>query len=622
MYEVGGYPEAIETLLQDIQNDRTTSIDFKHLILRTGGGNGQGYQFKLEVAFGPNQPILRDCSLIVGVERASKITGSMLPSSTGSLDSLGLVKMWLRQCLNGHAICKTTVGTAQSPSRLLELKGDGIRLRHMARSGLNPAYATLSHCWGTLQITKLERHNLDTFQRTVPLDDLCQTFQDAVILTRALGINYLWIDSLCIIQDDERDWQKESTTMAAVYGNGTINIAAAHAQDGSHGLFIERDSIRKSRKYVRTNTNVTYELPDSDVYNRCLAQTALSCRAWAFQERYLAKRTVHFTGEQIFFECRSNTVCETWPDAFAVPGTVPPFSRTWLTRTDGANEWIQIVEHYSHGKLTFAKDRFIALSGVARQLQARTKDSYMAGMWRWKLERQLCWRVDEMHTEDGPPRQGVSYQAPSWSWASVDKAVRWRFSNNNNIVVKNNDKRPFIKILHISITPLVKSDPFGQLQDGTLTIQTGPMINASLLDALMDDKNRAMRWRATSHHFTIGDTRVFHIKGHGEIVYDIDVPANLGAVYFLPLIDDTRKNESKSYRQQITIYGLMVTFAHDRGNGYFRRTGVGAITFSVGTYKELINMLSEPRQLMEEHLYRESLKQDSNGVGQYAIILV
>jgi hypothetical protein len=88
-----------------------------------------------------------------------------------------------------------------------------------------------------LQLTK---SNIDALHQEIPVDSLCKTFQDAIIVTQALGLGYLWIDSLCIIQDDEHDWDQESATMADVYGNAVVNIAATNAIDGSAGLFVER----------------------------------------------------------------------------------------------------------------------------------------------------------------------------------------------------------------------------------------------------------------------------------------------------------------------------------------------------------------------------------------------
>jgi len=102
-------------------------------------------------------------------------------------------------------------------------------------------YATLSHCWGSIEILKLTKNNLQSLLEDIPEYKLCKTFKDAIYIVRQFGLRYLWIDSLCIVQDDKEDWNRESVLMSAVYGQTTLNLAAAGAKDGSIGYFFDRD---------------------------------------------------------------------------------------------------------------------------------------------------------------------------------------------------------------------------------------------------------------------------------------------------------------------------------------------------------------------------------------------
>src|SRR5256885_7715423 len=114
----------------------------------------------------------------------------------------------------------------QGPTRLIQINEKGIRLCDPRKLPKFPPYATLSHCWGGLDIFHLKKWNRDSLFENIPMDKLCNTFNDAIKVTRALGLSYLWIDSLCIVQDDNDDWRRESALMSDVFTNSVVNIAA------------------------------------------------------------------------------------------------------------------------------------------------------------------------------------------------------------------------------------------------------------------------------------------------------------------------------------------------------------------------------------------------------------
>jgi hypothetical protein len=164
-------------------------------------------------------------------------------------------------------------------------------------------------------------------------------------------------------------------------------------------------------------------------------------RGWALQERLLAPRTLHFAKTEVFWECHQKSACESFPEKLPIACTVwyTHFAKQPLTQS----MWTWIVERYSTCKLTYAKDKLVAISGLARHIQKQTKDQYMAGMWRKDLEFHLCW--------SGPyfSRRGEAnmYGAPTWSWASMDCEISFskRFNETEtNIYV-------WIKILDIKI---------------------------------------------------------------------------------------------------------------------------------------------------------------------------
>jgi hypothetical protein len=206
---------------------------------------------------------------------------------------------------------------------------------------------------------KLKKNNIDALLREVPVQELCNTFLDALTVTRNLGFNYLWIDSLCILQDDLTDWRRESPLMSEVYGNAVVNISATHADDGSVGLFAKRDISRAARQYIELPNGEIHELLDPFLYERCITDAPLSKRAWTFQERYLAQRTIHFSAEQIFCECAQHMVCESLPEGVTktrIESTAPQFPhKSDMTMVTG---WNHLVCLYSRAQLTFPNIRY------------------------------------------------------------------------------------------------------------------------------------------------------------------------------------------------------------------------------------------------------------------------
>ena len=176
----------------------------------------------------------------------------------------------------------------------------------------------LSHCWGddTSLLIKTLKDNIEDWKRRIPLAMLPQTFVDAVRITRDLKIRYLWVDSLCIIQDDPQDWERESAEMASIYKNSYLTIAATASKDSSEGCFRSRKpfSVLLKPGVERTKPDPSQILlvyPDSEntIYQYML-EAPLHARGWAFQEMFLSPRTLHFCEDQLFWQCLEQTATE------------------------------------------------------------------------------------------------------------------------------------------------------------------------------------------------------------------------------------------------------------------------------------------------------------------------
>ncbi|CAI9632940.1 unnamed protein product [Alternaria burnsii] len=279
--------------------------------------------------------------------------------------------------------------------------------------------------------------------------NLPQTFQEAIEVSKKLGVWYLWIDSLCIIQsgDDRQDWYREASLMEKVYMHSHCNISAMDAEDSTKGLFRHRaplyigcPCVKVSLDDIRPDTeHVECLMTDCLLWRDVLKYSPLNKRGWVFQERYLAPRVLHFGRTQLFWECREHTVCETFPRALPsvilrnfppslksreqneqhVSGEMFPQRRIRekSNETNWETLWYALVREYSLKELSVPGDKLVALSGVARHMMSRIKDIYVAGMWRRSLESMLAWTVT------GIGKRPSNYRAPSWSWASVNGLI-------------------------------------------------------------------------------------------------------------------------------------------------------------------------------------------------------
>lgn len=377
--------------------------------------------------------------------------GDTTTDHTSSNASFELASMWLRDCVQSHSRCNSHKdGTPWYPTRLLHLvdsdrKEGYVRLIRTAEMSPDEHYATLSHRWGNTRPLQLTKSAASDPNHRFLVAEMPKTFQEAIQASKRLGIQYLWIDSLCIIQegDNLRDWYHEASLMDKVYMHSHLNIAAADADNGTKGLFRQHPPLPLGRQRVAINTKdmkpgphyANYLMTDWMLCDRNLDNSPLHNRGWVFQERFLAPRNLHFCRDQLFFECNEHTTCETFPKG--LPGLrkhhghKPIKSMLWKQEdlsvlSDRNREHLRtfwyshVISMYSIMDLSVSTDKLIALSGVAKLFMARLEDTYVAGMWRSQLEDSLLWSVVP---RDLLPRPLV-YRSPTWSWASVDGHIQ------------------------------------------------------------------------------------------------------------------------------------------------------------------------------------------------------
>jgi hypothetical protein len=197
------------------------------------------------------------------------------------------------------------------PTRLIEV-GETVRL--IDSTSIEPSrYVALSHCWGPLKDGEkfcTSKRNVDQLKRRINVEKLPRTFRDTVTIARGLGISYIWIDSLCIIQDDKNDWERESGRMERVFSDAYCTIGASSASSSLDGLITTRDR-RECLKLPTRSLGTLYVCPSIDDFREHVELGELNRRGWVLQERALSRRSIYFTTTQVYWECGNGVQCET-----------------------------------------------------------------------------------------------------------------------------------------------------------------------------------------------------------------------------------------------------------------------------------------------------------------------
>ncbi|RSL74086.1 hypothetical protein CEP53_000463 [Fusarium sp. AF-6] len=415
----------------------------------------------------------------------------------GSEDTARVIDEWYHGCLNRHQHCsRRSFGNAASelrlPTRLIDVGSTGSKEFCLRTTGpgrlesLKGGYVTLSHRWGSLPFLQLDDDTKQDLEAGMPIMNLPATFRDAVSIAHRLGIQYLWIDSLCIKQDSRNDWLEEAPRMQHIYGGAAMNIVAGYSNGPESGLFHARDSHLVESFIAQAEWNDSpskqYLIWNETEFREDFAYAPLTRRGWVFQERLLAPRILQFGKIQTYWRCSELFACESWP--FGASSSeqgytvrygpdlddlqLDPTSDNTVVRDQSyqTRKWELLVMQYSACDLTKPQDKLIALSGVANWFRNVTGEQYVAGMWRSALPRLLCWKRDTRHSETPEARRPrpACYRAPSWSWASIDDPVFYPSCEDHGITRLEN----LIEITNVDIVAQGEGKT-AQVSNGVLT---------------------------------------------------------------------------------------------------------------------------------------------------------
>lgn len=408
----------------------------------------------------------------------------------GSDKAYDLIAKWYTTCRQKHDDCNIRKRT-EGPARLLYLGPqvqnypDIIRLVDFVDTE-SPEYIALSHCWGSgaEQPIKTIMENIELRKTGIETASLSRTFRDAIAVSRRLGVQYLWIDALCIIQDDTKDKANEIPRMHNIYEGAALTISAMSARDGRGGCWIPRRRVfnvpSEDGRSIRLAFHRSIELAgqhasflSSQADTDLETQYPLATRKWTLQERLLSRRVLHFTAQDFVWECR-----HTAHYACSTVDMLPPdhtHQNIFKVLNDQAADkirlifdWMELVVQFSFANLSDETDVFPALAGLASAFSEKPLGAYCAGLWESSLPVALCWYTDQAWYTEATTARPSKYVAPTWSWGSVQGTLCF-----DALYEIDNDLGRFRRVSKLVSVACKPSSPdgFGHVQPGSrLTI--------------------------------------------------------------------------------------------------------------------------------------------------------
>ncbi|KAF1934610.1 HET-domain-containing protein [Clathrospora elynae] len=394
----------------------------------------------------------------------------------------------MERCTQSHGALCTLPKEVALPTRLIQIqRDDPAILKLCTTAGMRGQYVTLSYCWGDGPSFKAVSTSMESLRSGFEAQSLPKTLRDAVRLTYEMGFEYIWIDSLCIQQDNFEDWSRESARMAQVYGDAAFTICADIAGSTNDGIFQARDNLQSHRFgpelsfCLQTISQQWGEMPEHPLYSR----------GWAFQERILSSRNLHFLNDQIAWECNTTLYLEDSRGRHSNP--TDHFAKSIFTKFYHAKRfqefnkqsepdlfprigaWNAIAQEMSVRAFTFESDNLPAISGLASALQTPELGEYLAGVWSYNPFLSMAWF----------PRWAQSpssnYISPSWSWVWTQHQIVWHYDTWSEDKPRGPQEVADWKVWDSAFGPQLLEhkmiykglDPKGELLEGSYLVMSG-----------------------------------------------------------------------------------------------------------------------------------------------------
>ena len=395
--------------------------------------------------------LLRRLADIIGVELENQSATSHLVDRSQKITSLeascAFIQARLKNCDEspGHEKCR--MKSTALPKRLLDVQSIQPDVR-ICEPDPGSRYIALSYCWGDSWFKEKAfrslRSTLSSKMDRIVLGDLPLLYQDVVAVARQLGISHIWIDALCIVQDDTKEKDEEMAKMGDYYRNADFTVAASSAagvqksfircrEDGSEWApqkfsVLPRD-FEYSESPERRQHFYSQRRREQEDLTRLVLEGPLSKRAWCYQENVLSRRVAHFDEVDDIWECQKEVAMaeRVMRGNDLVPNTIE-LKATPLCRLLETGKWNDMVETYTSRYLSVSSDKLPAISAVAAQKAQDMKSQYLARLMGTEIKTSLWWHRRQNYplpsAGDGllhrdKDEGGLEIRPPSWSWASV-----------------------------------------------------------------------------------------------------------------------------------------------------------------------------------------------------------
>ncbi|EWG41181.1 hypothetical protein FVEG_03337 [Fusarium verticillioides 7600] len=395
-----------------------------------------------------------------GSAAGSRTPGRICTAEYEPNSYLTLIRGFLNRCTKSHQACGAEK-TYDMPTRVIDV-GNAAQKEPprlvVTDQSMKEKYLALSYCWGPGTDTfTLNHKTMKDMLKDIDESRLVAAHRDTIALARQLGIRYIWIDALCIIQGDKEDWERESKLMAKVYGYATLTITAGRSGDARNSFI--------ANTYKQYAPCCEFPLGDGLGGNvlvgplRSADYGVTETRGWCCQEKRLSRRVVFFGKEQLFFLCRTSGYSEdrSYQEGKSVllhsflTGNASP----QLTRDRLLQYWDEIVVDFSRRQLSNPHDIFAALASIAEPISKALQSRYLAGLWECDLVRCLLWRPGyRVSSFFGPATRPLPtsfapapvIRAPSWSWASIQGGVKpLALQQFRRMTTESQNGRPLIR---------------------------------------------------------------------------------------------------------------------------------------------------------------------------------
>lgn len=409
--------------------------------------------------------------------------------------------------------------------------------------------------------------------------------QDTVYVLRRLHVEYLWVDSLCIIQGDDGDWEHEASSMALIYKNATFTISATKSQGSYDSLFsdptntatgahlgtlpLAGDTAIRLEEWLVHPFKVSWlssDFPRQD--DETLRSEGLLGRGWVYQEVLLSPRILFFLDREIMWRCQKYKACQcarydadrtAWCDLNVVAEEESTGTHYFSLREHrhiSTKSWARIIEDYAAKELTYPKDRLPALAGIAEEFGKEKQWTYICGLWQENIS-DIMWCRDRGQILRARP--DILESLPTWSWASMPSkptfsarpgSVKFR---SYHAVYNDKGKNPYL----------------GDVRDAILTVEGNVL------------RTKVVRRCDANHLVDEG------FSWHRESRYGVSIMSK----YFFPIVEDCILNESILEEPDVLLLRFtekyisqpfcLVVYRAEKDSGNYKRLGAADINLKL-----------------------------------------